>query len=130
LVHEPLEFRGLSVKSVEGEIQMADVPLKKRFTVLAILAGVLLGVPVTALILRATSALIVPPGFGGDPAHLPTIEATSNKIWLVYRFHVTTEDDLAMARTVQDQLTLTPLAEYHPTEQVDQHRSSAGCAQQ
>lgn len=61
---------------------------------------------------HATTALIVPPGFAGDPAHLPVIEATSNRIWLVYRFLATTDDDLAAARKVQDQLALTPLADY------------------
>jgi len=65
---------------------------------------------------HATTALIVPPGFSGESAGLPTIEATSNKIWLVYRFLVTTEDDIVGARKVQDQLELIPLAEYLATE--------------
>lgn len=60
---------------------------------------------------RDTSALIVPPGFTGGSAHLPMIEATSNRIWLVYRFLVTSDEDIAVVRKVQDQLTLTPLAE-------------------
>ncbi|MBP8925049.1 MAG: DUF1254 domain-containing protein [Pseudomonadales bacterium] len=65
---------------------------------------------------HATTALIVPPGFSGDPVHLPVIEATSNKIWLVYRFLATTDDDLVAARKVQDQFALTPLADYRANE--------------
>lgn len=59
---------------------MANAPLKKRYMVLAVLAGVLLGIPVSG--------------------------------WLAYRFLAMTDDDLALARTAQDQLELIPFADY------------------
>ncbi len=65
---------------------------------------------------HATTALIVPPGFTGDRTRLPIIEATSNKVWLVYRFLATTDEDLAAARKAQDQLELIPFADYLANE--------------
>jgi hypothetical protein len=56
-----------------------------------------------------SSALITPAGYHGETYGLDTIEATSKKIWLVYRFHVTDENDIATAVAVQNKLGITPI---------------------
>ncbi len=61
---------------------------------------------------REVTAVIVPPGYSGDSAGLPVIEATSEKVWLIFRFLVAEKSDIAAANSVQDRILLTLLADY------------------
>lgn len=61
---------------------------------------------------RDVSAVIVPPGYTGDSEGLSVIEATSEKVWLIFRFLVAEKSDIAAANSVQDRIRLTLLADY------------------
>ena len=52
------------------------------------------------------TALLVPQDYQQDTGELRIIRATSNKVWLVYRFHVVDANDIAAAVQVQNNLEL------------------------
>ena len=55
------------------------------------------------------TALLVSPDYPHEASELPIIRATSDKVWLVYRFHVVDENDIAAAVALQDNLEVIPL---------------------
>lgn len=54
------------------------------------------------------TALLVSPDYQLEASELPIIRATSDKVWLVYRFHVVDESDMAAAVALQDNLEVIP----------------------
>ena len=52
------------------------------------------------------TALLVPQDYQQDTGERRIIRATSNKVWLVYRFHVVDANDIAAAVQVQNNLEL------------------------
>ena len=53
------------------------------------------------------TALLVPQDYQQDTGDQRIIRATSDKVWLVYRFHVVDANDIAAAVQVQNNLELT-----------------------
>jgi hypothetical protein len=55
------------------------------------------------------TALLVSPAYRQQAGELRIIRATSDKVWLVYRFHVIDEHNIAAAVAVQNSLEVIPL---------------------